>query len=240
LTEQIGNTLIGGTLQVTSNSIIEWAGADIHSIAKGASVIVSGSGILRDIEIGTNALAGLQSIAGSLSVGGGSTISIPGSLSLEGTLALSSSGTVNVGADLILGGGAKFSGTITPTISNGKVIRLVPWLVDVSGNVLLDGSISLSLAFGPYTQLSLSQSTTLLLLDAGSIEGVFSNAPTDGAQVVFYDYKHSPLGTFDIHYGNTQVTLSNFVPIPEPSIWMLMLIGFAFVGQMTRRHFKGQ
>ena len=67
--------------------------------------------------------------------------------------------------------------------------------------------------------------------------GAFTNAP-NGQRVLTSD----GFGSFQVNYGTTNVVLSNFVAVPEPSTFVLMGLGgtlVLFVGFRRRNSARG-
>ena len=94
------------------------------------------------------------------------------------------------------------------------VDRLTAYLAAVDGTAVLDGSLDLSL-IGDFTP-DVSDVFTILTVSGGALSGVFANA---ASQASFAE------GSFDVTYTSSSVTLSNFLPIPEPSTAILVLVG---------------
>jgi hypothetical protein len=85
-------------------------------------------------------------------------------------------------------------------------------VLDVSGTILLDGTLHVSFLNG-FTPAS---SDVFNFLDAGNILGSFDKVEVIG-------------GTFDLSTSGTSASLSNFVPVPEPSAFALMATMFLMV-----------
>jgi hypothetical protein len=111
--QQVNGTLTAGSWSVSGSSsspvIIEWAGADIHTIGAKASVSLNGtSAALKDTISGLSALRNLSQIDGSLDLTGQS-LTVSGNLSNTGHLSASSGSTVHIGG----GVAQQVNGTLT-------------------------------------------------------------------------------------------------------------------------------
>jgi hypothetical protein len=96
LTNLSGGTLSGGTYNLAGT--LQYSGAGVSSIASGTSLELIGSGsLLYSNGSGThNALSGLQSNAGTLTVEQGAVLSPTGGLSNTGTVSVDTGGAMNV------------------------------------------------------------------------------------------------------------------------------------------------
>lgn len=103
--------------------------------------------------------------------------------------------------------------------------------LSVSGNANLGGNLAISFA-NNFNQ-TVNAGNTFTLLSAASLTGTFAGLP-NGAMLVTTDNK----ATFVITYSSTSVTLSNFVPVPEPSTWALMIAGLGVIGVSVWRRRK--
>ena len=104
----------------------------------------------------------------------------------------------------------------------------------IGGNASLAGNISLSVLGG--FQNSITPSSTFTVLTATNLSGAFANVAS-GQRLFTSD----GLGSFLVNYGATStfgigsVTLTNFIPIPEPSTYALLAVGLLLLGVSLRR-----
>lgn len=96
--------------------------------------------------------------------------------------------------------------------------------LSVSGNAALGGSLALTLQNG--FSSSASAATTFTLLTSSGLTGTFLNAPNGMRFWATDEYS-----SFIVTYTPTSVTLSNFqfVSIPEPSTWALLITGLGAI-----------
>ena len=96
-------------------------------------------------------------------------------------------------------------------------------VLSVSGNVTLGGTFNFSMM--PGAENSFSGTDSLTLISGNSLTGSFVGLP-DGTR---FNAVHGT-GSFVINYTANGVVLNQFLPVPEPSTWALMLAGLAVVG----------
>ena len=93
---------------------------------------------------------------------------------------------------------------------------------------MLGGNLAVTFLNG--YQNSISPSATFTIFTAGNLTGSFANIANGGTFIT-----SDGQGQFKVNYGATSgfspnsVVLSNFVAVPEPSTWALMLTGGALV-----------
>jgi hypothetical protein len=166
------------------------------------------------LNLTSGVLAGGGTVLGNVTVGGlvvpGSS---PGQLSISGNLTL-----LNTSATIFeLGGTAPVTGHD---------------FISVTGTATLAGQLLVSFVGG--FQSTVLPSDTFTLLAASSRLGTFVNAPTSGLRIFTTD----GLGSFQLDYTATGLTLSNFAAVPEPSTWALMLVGTLVVALQLRRRIR--
>ncbi len=98
----------------------------------------------------------------------------------------------------------------------------------VSGTATLGGNFTFTMALG--AENLIGGGATLTLLSSSALSGAFVGIP-NGTRLL----ASSGTGSFILNYGPTSVTLSGFQPIPEPSIWALLLAGVGAVAVATVR-----
>ncbi len=91
--------------------------------------------------------------------------------------------------------------------------------LSVTGNAALGGTLEINFTNG--FAASASPSTTFTVVTATTLTGAFANVPISGTRLLTND----GVSSFLVNYTANSVTLTNFVPIPEPSTWALMIAG---------------
>lgn len=163
--------------------------------------------------------SGLNVAAGVLAGSG----TIVGNVTSSGLLSPGSSpGQLNIVGDLSLLGISLFE--IGGTVQGSGYD-----FVNVSGTATLGGNLHLVFVNG--FQNTILPTDTFSLLSAGLRSSTFLNAPSSGLRIFTSD----GLGSFQIDYTGITVNLSNFVAVPEPSTWVLLLTGSLLVTFQLRR-----
>ena len=183
---------------------------------------------------------------GSLTVFNGATLQFSSGLNLSSGV-LTGAGTI--------GGNVTSGGVIAPGQSpgilniNGDLTLLATSVLifelggtspgvnydtlNVSGTASLNGSLLIT--FTNSFQNSVTPGDTFTLIGATTLLGTFTNPVGAPPRVNTTD----GFGSFQVSYSGTNVTLSNFVPIPEPSTWALLVTGgLALALQLRRRFFR--
>lgn len=126
---------------------------------------------------------------------------------------------------LVLQGSATFAGPSALEFKlAGPIAGTDFGLLQVSSALALNGGLNVEISSG--FAVLVDGSNTFALLTASSLNGSFSNI-LNGARLMTFD----GAGSFQVNYGTgsafapNAVVLSHFVPVPEPSTWMLLLLG---------------
>ena len=169
-------------------------------------------------------LDGVANITGGTIEGVGTLTAVVDAVTDGGT-GLTISPGMSIGALNILGSVTLDSNdTIAIEIANGTSFDTL----DVSGTLNLnDASLDLSFLDG----FAASGLDELVIINAGNLSGTFANAPAGLFDNGFYGYQLS--------YSSTQVTLSNFSQIPEPSSLLLVGMGMLLVHCRRKRSCSG-
>ena len=222
LTSQSGTTLTEGVISARDSGIIEWNGADIHTIGSNAGVVLSNNGIIRDRITHSDALANLETIDGKLLLSH-QTLSFSNSLSVNGTLGLGGGGDLTTLSNIYFGANSTFMASFDPIFDTDfNTIQIETGLGNISGAAILNGTLFISFedidsGFLP------DASSAYTLLQAASFSGTFTNAPENGSRVAVYDASNSIVGTFAVNYSDNSVTLSSFTAVPEPQITGILI-----------------
>ncbi len=206
-----------GTLTVSGGELS--FGGDFTNA--GGTLVLSSGGFINfaePLDLGAGTLAGTGTItapeittAGLVSPGNS-----PGFLSIVGDLTLQSTARLQI----------QLGGT-TPGIGHD--------VLAVNGLANLGGSL-LQLDFIADFESSVSPADTFTILSATALTGAFSGAAS-GSRIFTSD----GLGSFLVNYGDSSpfainsVVLSQFVAIPEPGAWQLLVLGLAVLALCSRR-----
>ncbi len=163
------------------------------------------------LNVGTGTLGGTGTITGNVTAGGlVSPGNSPGQLTIAGNLTL-----LNTSTTLFeLGGTTQGTGYD---------------FLNVTGTAALDGTLQLK--FVNNFASTVQPTDTFTLLTAASRTGTFTNLPTRGLRLFTTD----GLGSFEVSFSSTSLSLANFVPVPEPSTWALLITGTLLVVVQLRR-----
>ena len=157
-------------------------------------------------------------------LGGSGTITAP-SVTAGGIIAPGNSpGALTITGDLTL------LATATSRFEIGGVVAGTQYdTINVSGIAALNGTLELKFVnnFAPTVQ----STDTFTLVNAGTLTGTFANVTTTGFRLATTD----GLGSFAVNFSGSALTLSNFVPVPEPSTWALLLTGLGLIVVLARR-----
>lgn len=202
-----GNTTVqAGTLKLIENGTI--SNSPVIRVDNGATLDLS--------ELATEYVIRKNDEVTQLLAGGGLVRTSSGGLLIEGVIAPGSA----------LGGGGAETQTLTvdgnlafglESVIQIQLAGITSDLIDtisvINGIISLDGELVLSLlnGFAPTSELS------FLIMQADSIVGQFSNV-TFGERIDIAE------GSFLISNTGTSVILSDFVPIPEPSVYLLITL----------------
>ncbi len=235
-----GGGKLGGTVQLGPNTTLE-LGEDTTlsgTIISGAGVPMVAGTVQVNGAVQTSSL--IQAI-GELRVSAGATLELTGTQPFtvdDGIL----SGAGTIGGDLDHRGGSIEPGAslgtlnVTGDVSFGQDSKLV---IEIGGSSLtqfdrlligqsasLDGGLELRLdaGFVPSTGDSFS-----ILTADGGLNGVFTNAPTDGSILQTVDGR----GAFRVNYTGTAVILT--AGIPEPTSFALLACGAFSVAFRKRK-----
>ncbi len=219
---------------------IAWSGAQIDKIASAGSVHLEGAGAaIRNSANQADALAGLNENAGYLALGD-RTQTLSGNFLNSGTLELYGSAKIQMGAGTSM--------TSTGEVTIGRSVEVLGGSLSLgaegsfavydelnpqtfqyqmgslkAGSVLLAGELQV-LLYG----LVPSAASTYVIIDGVSLTGSFSNVAFGQRVTVFDgDAEGTVLGSFRVNLDslNQNVTLSNYLAVPEPGV--IVLLAFA-------------
>ena len=204
-------TVTSGTLAFTSSFSSSNGGI---TLANGGAFSTTGT-----LNLGTAALTGTGTLTASEVTAGGlvSPGNSAGQLNLAGNLTLLATSTLML----------ELGGTAPGTTYD---------FLRVSGNAVLAGNLSLAFING--YQSTINPAATFTVVTAAALSGGFANV-ANGQRLVTAD----GFGSFQANYGpssafgglTNSVILSNFVAVPEPSVWALMMAGSLLVAVQLRR-----
>ncbi|MDD5200456.1 MAG: hypothetical protein PHC88_11715 [Terrimicrobiaceae bacterium] len=229
----------------------KWAGAQIDRIAAGASLTIQGAGAaIRDSGTQADALSGLSENAGELYIGDRTQV-LAGNFTNTGSLVLyngakiqmssgttlSSTGSLDVGrttalltGNLVLGAGGNFE---VFDDYNSQISQSVLGSLQ-AGSVLLDGKLQVTLY-----DLIPSAAATYVIIDGTALTGSFSNVAF-GQRVAVDNgnIEGAVSGSFQVNLdvANQNVTLSNYLPVPEPGAAGLLAVAAVVLWWRSRRH----
>ncbi len=196
----------GGVLRFTATAPFTQNGGNF-SLASGTSAVFDSG-----VTFASGSIIGDGTITGNVSNG-----------AAAGNIALLSPG--NIMGQLSIVGDLTLLNTSKVLFDIGGANKGVTYdFLSVSGQAALGGTLALNLPNNFRT--TASAGTTFTVLTAGTLTGVFTNAPA-GARFFASDGESS----FIVNYSSTNLTLTNFqiVPIPEPSTWALLVAGLGGV-----------
>jgi hypothetical protein len=180
----------------------------------GGSITTAGGNVTfaNALDLGTGTLGGSGTITAPSVTAGGIVApgNSPGALTITGDLTLLATAT----SKFEIGG--LTAGTQYDTLN-------------VSGTATLNGTLELRFVNG--FAATVQGSDTFTLLNAATLTGTFANVTTNGFRLATTD----GLGSFAVNFSGTALTLTNFVPVPEPSTWALVLTGLSLIVVLARR-----
>ncbi|MBL9211524.1 MAG: PEP-CTERM sorting domain-containing protein [Opitutaceae bacterium] len=239
---------VGGT------TFINAAGGAYRKSGGTTSILVPmvNSGLL-DLQSGTIALSSTFSNGGTVALGSGATLSSTQPLTFESGSAVRGEGivsapTITVSGDvnpgttpntglLTFNGTTSFLAGATVTFDLGGQTKGTQYdHLDVNGTILAGGNLAVRFTGG--FQAAVNGNMTFALISSTAIAGSFLNVPNGGFLATA-----DGLGTFKVNYGPgsvfaaNEVVLSNFVAVPEPSTWALLItgLGVAAYSRFRRR-----
>jgi hypothetical protein len=235
---------VGGT------TFINAAGATYRKNGGTTSIVVPmvNSGLI-DLQSGTLALSNTFGNGGTLALGSGATLSSTLPLTFESgstvrgdgnvtSTAITVSGDLNPGTAqatglLTFNGATTFLSGATVTFDLGGLTKGTQHdHLDVNGALVVGGNLSVRFTGG--FQAAANGAMTFELISGTVITGSFLNVANGGVLT-----SADGLGTFKVNYGlgsgfaANEVVLSDFVAVPEPSTWALLITGLG-VAAYTR------
>ena len=203
---QSAGAVIQSGIQFNNTGTVESDGSEMtfasgYTQSSGQLVLRNGGSVTGNLDIQGGELTGTGTVNGSVTLAG--TLSpgfSPGSMVINGNLNLQPS------AITVL----EIAGTLNPGVDYD--------FVDINGSMLAGGLLQLSLLSG-YENF-LSPSTVLTIVTANQITGSFANIAS-GERLTTLD----GWGSFQVDYTGGSLIVSNFIAIPEPSSFALLLIG---------------
>lgn len=232
----INTSSSGATVQFTNNGTYNKLATGLTSIDV---TFVNNNGAIY-VSAGTLRFASsFQQTAGTVAVSDGATVEFVGGLNLAaGTLTgngtiqgnIANSGLLSPGSSpgqLNVTGNLTLASTAVLLFELDGVSQSVNYdYFSVSGTAQLNGDLRLAFVNGFHSNATYSQ--TFTVLTASSLIGLFANV-NNGQRLFTLD----GYGTFVVNYGassaftalTNSVVLSEFIAVPEPSTWALMLTG---------------
>ncbi len=236
----------GGSFTFTNDGTYRKTGAGTTTV----SIPFTNTGTLA-VDAGTLVFNGTFTNSGALTLAGGAALQSSGAIAL-GTSTLSGTGTVT--APSVTAGGLVSPGNSSGSLSltgNLTLLATSTLLIELGGTTAGSGhdflgvgggaalAGTLSLRFLDGFEAFVTPTTTFTVLTAsgaGGLTGAFANV-ANGAQLATSDGR----GIFQVNYGAgsafaaNSVVLSNFVPVPEPSTYVLLGVGAIVVVIVGRR-----
>lgn len=179
--------------------------------------------------------------------------SLTGSGTLAGPMSISNTtispfSSYGVGEATMLGDGYYYGGTLNfennITLAPTTTLAINIYGADTGyyDQILAGGNFDLNQAIlkikGPSDIAEyLTSSDYFAIIDtygSGQVIGMFAGI-ADGGLVGIFDYDNALLGHFNLFYNDFQVGLTNFEAIPEPSTWILMILGGGLLAYYLRR-----
>lgn len=160
-----------------------------------------------------------------------------GNLQGIGEFDFSQTGLLNQGAltpglsagEMVLDGMIDLDSTSQLMIELGGTIAAIEHdLITVLDSIALDGSLDVSFIDGFHS--SIQSTDTFSILTGTSVTGQFDGI-TEGGLLQTSDGR----GYFQVNYAGNQVTLSNFSPVPEPGVLMVLWASMAIAVSRRRR-----
>ena len=235
------NASLGGAFTITNNGVYNKLGASTTTVSQ---PFINNNGAIF-VSAGTLQFSStFQQTAGTLNLSNGGTLQFDNGLNLAAG-ALSGSGTVigNVSSSGLISPGnplgtLNISGTLSLQPTSVLLLQIGGTasggsydLLSVSGTTALGGTLQLAFANG--FAAAVQPTNTFSLITAASFTGTFSNAPVSGPWILATT---DGLGSFQVNFSGTALTLSNFTAIPEPAaIWTAVLVGFVTAVAIGRR-----